>query len=247
MVQIGEREITTPAICASVIGKKITDLERGSDKALEKSADIIEFRMDKLEDFTDLDSLLSSNLPSIVTNRSVKEGGHFDGGERERIQVLLDAIEKGVSCVDIELSSSRELIEEVIKTAENYETSVILSHHNFEEVPSLEELQEKVREMNNYDYDFGKIIGFSNKYKDSIRMLKFLIQSLEKEKNHKIIAFAMGDKGEFTRITAPLLGSPIAYASVEEETAPGQLSVTDLREILDKYRSEEIDKETPHL
>lgn len=241
MVQIGKREITTPAICASVIGKNPTDLERGSNKALEKGADIIEYRMDKLEDFTDLESLLSLNLPSIVTNRSAKEGGHFERSEKERIQVLLDAIEKGASCIDIEISSSKELIEEVIKTAENYETSVILSYHNFEEVPSLEDLREKVREMNDYNYDFGKIIGFSNKYEDSIRILKFLIQFLEKEKNHEMIAFAMGEKGEFTRITAPLLGSPIAYASVEEETAPGQLSVTALRNILDKYRNEEID------
>ncbi len=237
MTQFGKCEIVSPAICGSLIGETIEDLENGLSKALEKNADIVEFRLDMLEDFSDLDTLLSVNLPKIVTNRSKKEGGNFEGSEKERIQILIDAIKKGASCVDIELSSSEESISKVINTAETHEASVILSHHNFEKVPSEEKLREKVREMNNYNYDFGKIIGFSNNYEDSLRMLRFLIKNTKNRPNGKIIAFAMGEKGGFTRVTAPLLGSPITYASVEEKTAPGQLSVSDMREILDKYRN----------
>lgn len=244
MGQIGKHEIVTPAICASLIGKKLTDLEKGSKKALEKDADLVELRLDKLENSYDLDDLPTLDLPSIVTNRSEDEGGYFEGSEKERIQILINALEKGASCVDIELSSRKELIDEIIETAENYNASVILSYHNFDTVPSVEELHEKVRKMNTYNYDFGKIIGFSNTYEDSIRMLKFLIQNVKKKNNRKMIAFAMGERGEFTRVTAPLLGSPITYASIEEKTAPGQLSVSAVKRTLNKFKDS---KEDTHL
>ncbi len=236
MVQVGKHEIAAPAICASLIGEKVVELKNGLSKALEKDSDIVEFRLDKLEGFSDFDSLLDINIPSIVTNRSKEEGGYFEGTEKERVGKLINALEKGASCVDIELSSSDKQINEVIEKAENLEKSVILSYHNFDGMPSIEELQEKVREMNDYNCDFCKIIGFSNNYKDSINMLKFLIRNSETKNNGEIIAFAMGEKGEFTRVTAPLVGSPITYASIEIETAPGQLNLSTVKEILEKYR-----------
>jgi 3-dehydroquinate dehydratase/shikimate dehydrogenase len=52
-----------------------------------------------------------------------------------------------------------------------------------------------------------------------------------KKKNqsaNKLIGFCMGEKGQFSRILGPIVKSPITYAYIDKEAAPGQLSVQDL-------------------
>ncbi len=52
------------------------------------------------------------------------------------------------------------------------------------------------------------------------------------KKGQAITAFCMGEEGKISRIMAPLLGSAITYASLdrEEASAPGQLTIHELRD-----------------
>lgn len=233
MFRIGRYEISEPAICCSIIGKK-EDIREESAKAVEKSADLLEIRLDKMKDFSDIKPLFDLDIPTIATNRTKEEGGHFEGDEKERIEILSKCIEEGASCIDIELSTENELTKEITKKARENDSSIILSHHDFEKVPSIENLQKKVKEMEKYEHDFKKIIGYSNSREESVNILEFLI--LENSKNRDLITFAMGEKGSFTRITAPVLGSPFTYASMKEKTAPGQLGFSTVKDILDMYK-----------
>jgi 3-dehydroquinate dehydratase-1 len=45
----------------------------------------------------------------------------------------------------------------------------------------------------------------------------------------------MGKLGIYTRVVAPLFGSPITYASLDDVIAPGQLDIKTTREILDVF------------
>jgi len=234
-IRLGGEELSTPLICASVIDVDMDSLNSGLEKASKLGADILEIRVDKLEGFPDWGNFLFDEKPVIVTNRSKEEGGYFKGGEEERVEVLLDAINFGVSCVDIEFSTSEELRNKVMKEALKNNVSVIASYHDFEGVPPREKLVDKAVRMSNSGCDFVKIVGFSNDLQESIDILKFLIRS-QRDLRTPLIAFAMGEKGKLTRYTAPLLGSPIVYASVVKKAAPGQLDVSTVREILDKYK-----------
>ena len=52
-----------------------------------------------------------------------------------------------------------------------------------------------------------------------------------------MIAFAMGERGVISRILSPLMGAPIAYACLPgEAVAPGQLTISELREFLKLVR-----------
>lgn len=234
-IRLGGQDIPTPAICASVIDENLDSMRKSIAKAKSLGADLVELRIDKLDDFSGWKNLLETEEPNIVTNRSRKEGGYFKGMESERVEALLEAIDMEVSGVDIELSTSEDLRDSVIDKARGKNTSVIMSHHDFEKVPPEEKLMDKAEQMNNSGCEFIKIVGFSNNSQDSLNILQFLIKS-QKEFETPIVAFAMGEKGTLTRLTAPLLGSPITYASVEEKAAPGQLDVTAVRKILDKYK-----------
>ena len=48
------------------------------------------------------------------------------------------------------------------------------------------------------------------------------------------IGISMGDIGRYTRIIAPLFGSPITFASLDNKSAPGQLDIQTTKDILDK-------------
>ena len=72
--------------------------------AAEVIADIIELRVDLL-DQPDLPALLkAASKPCIVTNRTKMEGGQFKGSEEQRVLLLRQAIDAGADYIDIESS-----------------------------------------------------------------------------------------------------------------------------------------------
>ncbi len=235
MIKLGGHEIPTPAICASIIGEDLDSMKDCLEKAIKKGTDLTELRLDELDETDGWMKLLKKDVPTIVTNRSSEEGGYFEGSEKDRIHILLNAIESGAPCVDIELSTSKKYRETVTKTANENGSSLILSFHDFEGMPPVPDLMEKAGQMAETDPDLAKLVCQANGPEEAIQMLDFLIRASE-EIDIPIIAFAMGEEGDFTRVTAPLLGSPITYASVGEKTAPGQLNLTTVRRIVGKFR-----------
>lgn len=235
-IRLGKHKLESPAICAAIIGEDIASMEEDLKRALEKGPDLIELRLDKLKDTSDWTELLREEVPMIVTNRKKDEGGFFEGSEEERIEILYEAIDRGAPCIDIELSTLKNKRDELIEKATKEGTSVITSFHDFNKVPPVENLMEKTREMFESGCDIGKIIGFARDKEDSLRILEFLIRASRKTRV-PVISFAMGEAGEFTRITTPLLGSPVTYASIGEKTAPGQLSLENEKKILEKFKN----------
>ena len=67
-----------------------------------------------------------------------------------------------------------------------------------------------------------------NDYKDTLTVLNVLSEV------QNTIGIAMGDLGKYTRIVAPIFGSPITFASIGKESAPGQLDINTTKDILRK-------------
>lgn len=145
LVPLGKQKIQPPVICASIIGTSLDSMENNLKKALNQGAELVELRIDKLEDTQGWKKLLPKDVPSIITNRSSLEGGYFQGSEKERIELLLDAVNSGADCVDIELSTSKRDRKRILKAAEETDSSVILSFHDFESVPKISELMSKAK------------------------------------------------------------------------------------------------------
>jgi 3-dehydroquinate dehydratase-1 len=51
---------------------------------------------------------------------------------------------------------------------------------------------------------------------------------MEKQLKIPICTISMGELGAISRIAAPIFGSAITYGYVTRETAPGQISVSDI-------------------
>ena len=236
MLKLGKHEVQTPAVCGSVIGSDIKTMRAGVTKAVEQGADLIELRIDGLRDPTNWEELLHVEVPTVLTNRPKREGGNFEGDEEERVKVLLQGIERVVSCIDVELSTPVHLREQVVSRAEESGSSVIVSYHDFSKTPSIEVLTNITNRLAEAGCDLAKVVTFARDKNDALRVLDFLVQ-VQNEVTVPVIAFAMGDAGRITRIAAPLFGSPIVYAAAGEATAPGQLNVLTAKRLLRELTS----------
>jgi 3-dehydroquinate dehydratase-1 len=202
-------------------------------RAIARGADLIELRIDGLHESAGWEKLLPVKVPVILTNRPEREGGGFKGDENKRIEMLLQGIAQGVSCVDIELSTSDPLRERVVSQAKKSGVAVLMSHHDFSLTPPIEVMTDMAKRLVVAGCDLAKIVTFARGTEDALRILDFLAQ-VQDEVAVPVIAFAMGDAGRITRIASPVFGSPLVYAAAGETTAPGQLDVATMKRMLDE-------------
>ena len=212
---------------------------RTQDAALmqmEKSfplADILELRIDHIED-VNLEKLMSKKRGKIlVTNRRRDEGGGFSGTEVERVELLKEAVGLGADYVDIEMGTAEALIKELAARIGNHHgrTKWIISHHDLNGTPSERALRRRLDECKRTGADIIKIVTYAKRMEDNLRVLGLIPYA--RRKDQEIAAFCMGEMGRISRIMAPLLGSYFNYASLERgtESAPGQLTIEEMKQV----------------
>ncbi|MBI2848397.1 MAG: type I 3-dehydroquinate dehydratase [Chloroflexi bacterium] len=209
-----------PDICAVIVHNEPEKI-----KAVEPSVDLFEVRIDLIgEGWQQVAGQLKK--PWIASNRTVDEGGQWQGNEARRIEQLLLAAEMGASIVDIELATKN--LGNVIKAVKR-RTKCLLSHHDLKGTPPLDTMKEIVRLQLKAGADICKVVTTALEVEDNAAVLQ-LITGFPEE---KIVAFAMGPMGILSRVLCPLVGGEFTYASIEEgkESAPGQITVSDLTKI----------------
>jgi 3-dehydroquinate dehydratase-1 len=213
-------------IAAATSGAAIKRMERAAPLA-----DLIELRIDRIPD-ADLERLLRARrIPVIVTNRRREEGGGFAGTEAERVAVLTAAARLGADYVDIEAATDPALKAELHSALAGGAAKLIVSWHDFSGTPPAAFLQAKLAECMAETPAIVKIVTHAGAAADCLRVLELIPRALQK--GQAISAFCMGNAGRISRIMAPLLGSAIDYASLDrkETSAPGQLTIRQMREI----------------
>jgi len=220
-------------ICIPIVAKTNEEaLERMA--ASFRLADLVELRADAIGG-VNLKRLLSARRgPVIVTARRQEEGGSFDGNEKNRIALLCEAVRLEADLVDLELSTHTILagmVQEEIRNGGS-RTKLIVSHHDFDKTPPYRVLQEICTRCVARGADIVKIATTARSMDDNIRILRLVAWA--QRKGHSIIAHCMGEMGKTSRAMAPLVGSYLSFASLDEgqETAPGQLTASEMREIL---------------
>ena len=203
-------------ICISIQEK-----HRGRAISLANTSDLAEIRID-LSGFTEKDvafvfskadsQLIATCRPEIVPDET-------------RIQLLQTAIENGAAYVDIEIESSQKVKNTIIPFAKKHNCTCIISYHNYENTPSIEELETIIDSCYTQGADIAKIATTALTIQDSARILS-LYQTAR-----PLIALAMGELGKITRIANVALGSPFTFdaASQEQITAPGQLTIDEMK------------------
>jgi 3-dehydroquinate dehydratase-1 len=212
-------------ICVPIFEKNYESVLEAAENSIKAGADIIELRIDSMDhpNPDDVSNIIKDiNYPLIATNRMTKEGGLFKGSEAERTDILL-AASKYADIIDIELQTDTEYLDKIIKASK----STIISYHNFEKTPSADVLLEVISQERKLG-DIAKFAVMPKNISDTLIVLNVLSQV------EKTIGISMGDLGRYTRVVAPLFGSPITFASIDTISAPGQLDIQTTKNFLDK-------------
>jgi len=209
-----------PRICATIIDKDLKAIPEA-----EPLVDLLELRIDLVgEGWPDLATELKK--PWIACARSKAEGGNWPGDDAEKIEELITATELGADIVDIELGTTN--LAAVIPLIKR-KAKCLLSLHELEKTPPLEQLKEIVKRQLSAGADICKVVTTAQRPADNLTTLR-LIAAFPKV---KMVSFAMGPLGLASRILCPLVGGYFTYASLAEgkESAPGQLTVDQLKRI----------------
>ena len=209
-----------PRICAVIVSKDLDAI-----RAIEPFVELFEVRIDLIGNgWQELAKQL--NQPWIACNRCAEEGGKWAGDEARRIDELLKAVKLGAEIVDIELGTRN--LEEAIPVIKQ-RAKCLLSFHELEKTPSLDRMKGIVNRQLAAGADICKVITTAQRFEDNLNVLQLITDSPKT----KMVSLAMGPLGLASRILCPLVGGDFTYASIEKgkESAPGQLTVRDLRKI----------------
>jgi len=217
----------TLKICVSISPETVDEALDLVEKAEGQGADFIEVRLDNFENGGKLsDVARCGRVPMIAANRSTREGGKFLGSETERKKILLKAAEKGFQYADVELSTAG--LEGVVGKLREMGAKSIVSFHDFEGTPSLQRLERVLKREIDGGADVCKIVTTAKSIRDNLTVLNLISKACN---SVRLVCFAMGEMGKASRVLSPLFGAFFTISSLEKgkETAPGQLTIRELR------------------
>ena len=169
----------------------------------------------------------SSDTPLIATCRVAGDG---NGTWEEAEAKLQAAIEAGAAFIDLELEAPKEMGKRLRRACSEYGTRMIRSAHFFDGTPSFEDLRETADRCRKFGGEIIKIAVSASSEADVTRVLSLYNEYEE----GRLVAFAMGEAGRYSRLECLRLGSPFTYAALtsEEAAAPGQWPYSEMTEAL---------------
>lgn len=208
-------------ICVSLANKDIDSifqiLERPDVQMAELRLDSCPLTMEEVEDlFSSIDK------PLIATYR-LADASQVAEAEAK----LLTAIQAGAAFLDLDIDAPAMMCKRLRREAREAGTLLIRSFHDAEGTDSTRSLSAVAEKCIHLGADIVKIATTAASEADVDKVLR--LYDLFPPEN--LVAFCMGDAGSRSRVECLAKGAPFSYAALspEEATAPGQMSLADMR------------------
>jgi 3-dehydroquinate dehydratase-1 len=231
-----------PLICMPLVAKEKSEVMQQAEELKQFNPDLVEWRIDSYENVEDVDDSLEvlvslreelGNIPLIFTCRIDAEGGFKQISVDKRLRLIQAAIGSGnLDLVDVEMCNQTAFIENIKDTAERNETRLIFSYHNFDQTPDETFIFNKLVQAQETGADIAKVAVMPKNYKDVLILLNATLKARTEHLEIPIISMSMGPEGGVTRIAGGLFGSDLTFAAGKESSAPGQISIGDLRKAM---------------
>lgn len=195
------------------------------------------------------------DLPLLFTFRTSREGGEQEISIEEYRSVNRCVIKTGlVDLIDVELfidgaasdspaealplsdepsAAGRDegTVEMLIREAHACGVKVIVSNHDFEMTPPEAEILHRLRAMERIGADIAKIAVMPLSRKDVLALLA-ATEQMYRTAAVPVVTMSMSGQGAISRLCGEVFGSAITFGSAGRASAPGQIAVEELREVL---------------
>ncbi|MFQ5762123.1 MAG: type I 3-dehydroquinate dehydratase, partial [Candidatus Bathyarchaeia archaeon] len=160
-------------VAAASAGETLRELIRKADQT---TVDLIEIRIDYLDDFIEPAEIRKqTSKPLIATNRPRWEGGFFRGGEPERIDTLTLAAAAGFDYVDVE-SKTKDL-KALVGRLRRLGAKSIISFHDQKATPTIDRLLSIYNAQVKSGATVCKIVTKATRPSDNLRLFRLLESS----------------------------------------------------------------------
>ncbi|WP_121609490.1 type I 3-dehydroquinate dehydratase [Mesobacillus foraminis] len=238
-VNIGEG---APKICVPLVGRTLMEIVAEAGALRNIDGDIVEWRadfFDQVEDTEKVEEALTKirallpETPLIFTFRSAKEGGEKELGQEGYVKLNKKVAESGlVDIIDVELFNREEDVKGLVDAAHSNKVYVIISNHDFEKTPPKEEIIARLCRAQELGADFPKIAVMPNSANDVLTLLEATLSMNDQYSDRPIITMSMAGKGLISRLAGELFGSAVTFGAAKKASAPGQVAVDELRNVL---------------
>lgn len=232
-----------PRVFVPIVDKCRGDILAIGRRLAPMGPDAVEWRADFYEHIHDLGAVTDTlgelrlclgDVPLIFTCRTLKEGGRADMDDREYAELNRTAALSGYADgIDIEAFSHGEYAADIIREIKAAGVTAVASCHVVDEMPSRAEMADMLLNMKGMGADIPKLAVNVGRTEEALELMAATRQ-LRDAGIGPIITMAVGEQGVISRITGELFGSAATFASVGSGSAPGQLPLETMREILKK-------------
>lgn len=231
-----------PKICVPVTARDLNELTDQTGLLNEVDADLCEWRIDWFEESEKIQTaarLLREQLPDmplLFTFRTKTEGGEQDISREEYLKICEQLTElPECDLIDIELYTAGENAAALVQKAHLAGKKVVFSNHDFLSTPPEEEIIRRLTQMEELDGDLLKIAVMPNSPADVLTLLSATLK-MNGKTSRPLITVSMGDLGAVSRACGEIFGSCVTFGTAGVASAPGQIPVEELRQMLDCFR-----------
>lgn len=220
-------------------------LSRGAEFSTLR-ADCVEWRLDHwaepihstalLRCLQGLRQVIGSKL-LLVTFRSQAEGGEQSCSLEEYSALCRQVCASGCAdLLDLELRPTGDALPALIQQAHAAGVKVICSSHDFTGTPPQEELTARMEQMRSAGADIAKLAVMPHRPEDVLELLTATTQMRQVHPELPLVTMSMGALGAVSRLWGEAMGSAMTFASAGKSSAPGQLELDLVNQVLDALR-----------
>lgn len=237
-VRVGEGRTK---IAAALTATDPDALMAESDRVRAAGVDIAEWRADYLlaadpaADLARLTGRVRDRLgavPLLLTVRSGAEGGRVDlddDGYAQHVSALLE--DGAADAVDLELARAA-VLPQLREQARHQGAAILLSQHDVQATPPADELVSLLTQMAGAGADIVKVAVTARTPRDVLELLAATDRA-RADLAVPVVTMAMGPAGLASRLCGEIFGSAVTFGAVDRASAPGQIDVARLRDVVD--------------
>ena len=225
-------------------------VERAEAAILEKAAqfstlqaDCVEWRVDHFDDartpgavarcLAKLRVALKDKL-LLVTFRTKTEGGEQALSHPEYLAFLSLILDTDCAdLLDIEFFTAGADLPKLVEQAHSAGVAVVCSSHDFAKTPPRAERGERMGQRQQAGADLPKLAVMPQSRTDVLELLAATAEMADHHPETPVITMSMGVLGAVSRLAGETFGSAMTFANPGQASAPGQVSLNIVNEVLD--------------
>ena len=203
--------------------------------------DLAEFRIDLLDLSADTKKVIAlgqqlnqilKEKPLIATIRTHNEGGKMTVSDQDYEKIYREYLKKPfMQLLDIEMFRNAGSVAKLTKLAHDKKVLVIMSNHDFSKTPDQQDIENRLLRQDQMGADILKIAVMPKSKQDVMTLMNATLAVSQKSQK-PLLTMSMGQLGTISRVATANMGGSLSFGMIGEASAPGQIDVTQLKQLL---------------